>query len=96
MISGMISKHTCRPRRVKKNLNAAKPPEQSKGLGGIRTLAVRTKKLYMILKRFSNVITKGQHNNFGEKPTVILHTDISDHVGTPKLNTKEHYHQVLI
>ena len=33
-----------------KNLNAAKPPEQSKGLGvnGIRTLAVRTKALHGI------------------------------------------------
>ena len=32
---------------VKKNLNAANPPEQSKGLliGGIKTLAVRTKTL---------------------------------------------------
>ena len=29
----------------KKNLNAAKPPEQSKGLGIIGTLAVRTKTL---------------------------------------------------
>ena len=28
-----------------KNLNAAKPPEQLKGLGGIRTLAVRAKTL---------------------------------------------------
>ena len=33
---------------VEKNLNAAKPPEQSKGLGGIRTLAVRTKTLHGI------------------------------------------------
>ena len=34
--------------RLRKNLNAAKPPEQSKGLGGIRTLAVRTKALHGI------------------------------------------------
>ena len=32
----------------KKNLNAAKPPEQSKGLGGIKTLDVRTKTLHGI------------------------------------------------
>ena len=30
---------------LRKNLNAAKAPEQSKGLGGIRTLPVRTKTL---------------------------------------------------
>ena len=33
---------------IRKNLNAAKPPEQSKGLGGIKTLAVRTKTLHGI------------------------------------------------
>ena len=27
-------------------MNAAKPPEQSKGLGGIKTLAIRTKTLH--------------------------------------------------
>ena len=32
----------------KKNLNAAKPPEQSKGLCGIKTLPVRTKTLHGI------------------------------------------------
>ena len=48
----------------------------------------------MILKRFPNVITYGQQYNFGENPTVILYTDINHHVGTPKLNTKEHYNQV--
>ena len=32
----------------KKNLNAAKPPEQSKGLGGIKTLAVRAKTIHGI------------------------------------------------
>ena len=41
---------------LRKNLNATKPPEQSKGLGGIRTLTVRTKALHGI-KRFPNVIT---------------------------------------
>ena len=55
MFTGKASKGV-----FKKNLNAAKPPEQSKGLGGIRTLAVRTKLYhtwYMILKGFPNVIT---------------------------------------
>ena len=45
----------------------------------------------MVLKELPNVITKGQQYNFGEKPTVILYTDINNHLGTPKLNTKEHY-----
>ena len=34
----------------KKNLNAAKPPEQSKGLGGI--IGCRDEKLYMVLKGY--------------------------------------------
>ena len=33
---------------IRKNLNAAKPREQSEGSGGIRTLAVRTKALHDI------------------------------------------------
>ena len=36
------------PGTVKKNLNAAKPPEQSKVLGGIRTLAARTQVVVVI------------------------------------------------
>ena len=38
----------------------------------------------MVLKGFPNIITYGQHYNFGEKPTVILYTDINHHVGTSK------------
>ena len=39
----------------------------------------------MVLKGFPNVVTYGQQYNIGEKPTVILYTDINHHVGTPKL-----------
>ena len=38
----------------------------------------------MVLKGFTNVVTWYQHYNIGEKPTVILHTDIGRHAGTIK------------
>ena len=38
----------------------------------------------MVIKGFPNVISSGQQYNFGEKPTVILCTNIIHHVGTPK------------
>ena len=41
----------------KKNMHAAKPHQQSKGVRGIRTLGVRTKTLHVVLKGFPNVIT---------------------------------------
>ena len=42
----------------------------------------------MVFKGFPNVITKGQQYNFGEKPTIMLYTDINHHVGTPKQRLK--------
>ena len=38
----------------------------------------------MVLKEFRNVVTYGQQSNIGEKSIVILYTNISHHVGTPK------------
>ena len=40
----------------------------------------------MVLKGFPNVVTWGQHYNIGEKPTVILYTNIDHHVGTGHQN----------
>ena len=40
----------------KKNVNAAKPPEQSKGLGGIITMAERTKTLHGIKRDPQRVV----------------------------------------
>ena len=76
---------------MKKNLNAAKPPEQSKGLGG-NIIGCRGQNLYIVhgIKRVSQCITCGQQYIFGEKPTLMLYTDINHHIGTPKQNTK-HY-----
>ena len=57
----------------KKNLNAAKSPEQSKGLGGT-LLAVRTKTQHGT-QGFPNV--KGQQCNVGEKPTLLFYLIVS-------------------
>ena len=38
----------------------------------------------MVSKGFPNVITSGQQDNIGEKPSVILYTYINLHAGTPK------------
>ena len=37
----------------------------------------------MVSKGFLNVVTLGQQYNIGEKPTVILYTNINRHAGTP-------------
>ena len=42
----------------------------------------------MVLRGFPNVITYGQQYNFEENPTVILYTDINNHVVTPKIKHK--------
>ena len=36
----------------------------------------------MVLKGFPNVVTQDQQYNIGEKPAVILYTNINHHVGT--------------
>ena len=47
----------------------------------------------MVLKGFPNVITQGQQDNFGEKPTgVILYTIL--YCRDTKTKIKEHYYQV--
>ena len=43
------------PKMFKENLNASKPSDQSKGFGG--NIDCRDKNLYMVLKRFPNVVT---------------------------------------
>ena len=67
----------------RKNLNAAKPLEQSKGLGG--NICCKDKSCS---PKLSHRVNSLQYN-FGEKPNVILYTDINHYVGTPK--QKEHY-----
>ena len=43
--------------QLRKNLDAAKPPEQSESLGGNISYWLYGQKLYMVLKGFPNVIT---------------------------------------
>ena len=38
----------------------------------------------MVLKGFPNIVAQGKQYNIGEKPTVMLCTNISRHEGTPK------------
>ena len=47
--------------RFKENLNASKPSDQSKGLGG--NIGCRDKNLYMVLKGFPNVVTWSRINS---------------------------------
>ena len=49
----------------------------------------------MVLKGFPNVVTYGQQYNIGEKPTVILYTNIHYHVGTSK-QTQTRYYTVFL
>ena len=54
----------------------------SKSLGGIIGCKYKT---FVAFKRvpLCMVVTLGQQYNVGEKPTVILYTDINRHAGTP-------------
>ena len=45
------------------NLNASKPSNQSKGLGG--NISCRDKNLYMVLKGLPNLVTQGYPYNIG-------------------------------
>ena len=49
----------------------------------------------MVVKDFpNNVISWGQYN-FGEKPSVILYTNIIHHVGTPKQKNKTQKNTII-
>ena len=48
----------------------------------------------MVFKGFPNVVTQGQHYNIGEKPAVILYTNIDHYVGTPKQKTSNKSDQI--
>ena len=50
----------------------------------------------MVLRGFPNVVTQGQQHNIGEKPTVILYTDINHHVATPNKTKKRYKFRYII
>ena len=59
----------------------------SKRLGGIKGCKYKTSSWH--LNGFPMEITLGQQYNVGEKPTVILHTCINRHAGTPEKQRKQ-------
>ena len=70
-------------------MNASKPSDQSKGLGG--NIGCSDENLYMVIKGFPTVVTQDQQFKIGEKPTVVLYTYINRHVGTHARQNQEQY-----
>ena len=81
---------------LNKNQDAPRPSEHPsvRGGGNVKTFRwdqrLQIQNLFIAFRRVSlMVVTLGQQYNVGEKPTVILHTYINRHAGTPdKTKTK--------
>ena len=65
----------------------------SKRLGGDQRLQIQN--LFMASTGSPMEITMGQQYNVGEKPTVILYTQINRHAGTPEKTHMFHLVSVL-